>query len=82
MEGGNWENAVATTTSLRAMMITTVRAGVMARVLRAVTLSVRIFVTATVIVTIARTLTKSRVRARLIAHEVSAITGIGIAAVV
>ena len=71
-----------TTTLLRAMMITTVRAGVMSMVLRAVALSVRIVVTATVIVTVARTLTKSRTRAHLTAPEGSEMTGIGMAAVV
>ena len=71
-----------TTTLFRAMMIRTVRAGVMSTVLRAVTLSARIVATATVIVTVARTLTKSRTKARLTAPEVSEMTGIGMAAVV
>ena len=79
---GNWESAVVTTTLLRAMMIRTVRAGVMSMVLRAVTLSVRIVFTATVIVTVKSTLTKSRTRARLTAPEGSEMTGIGMAAVV
>ena len=82
MEGGNWESAVVTTTLLRAMMITTVRAGVMSTVLRAVTLSARKVATATVIVKVARSLTKSRVRARLTAPEGSEMAGIGMAAVV
>ena len=82
MEGGSWESAVVTTTLLRAMMITTVRAGVMSTVLRAVTLSARKVATATVIIMAARSLTKSRMRTRLTAPEGSEMTGIGMAAVI
>ena len=64
------------------MMITTVRAGVISTVLRAVTLSARKVATATVILTAARSLTKSRMRARLTAPEGSEMTEIGMAAVV
>ena len=64
------------------MMITTIRTGVMFKVLRAVTLSARIVATATVIVTVARILTKIRTRARLTAPEGSEMNGIGMAAVV
>ena len=71
-----------TTTLLRAMMITTVRAGVISTVLRAVTLSARKVATATVIVTVARSLTKSRTKARLPAPEGSEMTEIGMASVV
>ena len=70
------------TTLLRAMMIKTVRAGVMSTVLPAVTLRARIVATATVIVTVARSLTKSSMRARLTAPEGYEMTGIGMAAVV